>query len=192
MKNGYARSPAPHSVEHTKFTEIYTRYGRLIQAYCARRTSPSQVADAVAEVFLVAWRRLDQMPDIDEALPWLYGTAYRVISHQWRSKTRTRRLVQRLLDVDVAETWTTESIVIHRHEHDQVRLAASRLKPIDQEILRLTIWEELSHAEVGVVLSIDPGAVKQRAYRARQNLTTEYNKLTQERKPPAAQKGGVS
>ncbi|MGC2240781.1 MAG: sigma-70 family RNA polymerase sigma factor, partial [Acidimicrobiia bacterium] len=162
------------------------------QAYCARRTSPSQVADAVAEVFLVAWRRLDQMPEVDEALPWLYGTAYRVISHQWRSKTRTRRLVQRLLDVDVAETWTTEGIVIHRHEHDQVRLAASRLKPIDQEILRLTIWEELSHAEVGVVLSIDPGAVKQRAYRARQNLTTEYNKLTQERKPPAAQKGGVS
>ncbi len=115
-----------------------------------------------------------------------------MISHQWRSKTRTRRLVQRLLDVDVDETWTTEGIVIHRHEHDQVRLAASRLKPIDQEILRLTVWEELSHAEVGVVLSIDPGAVKQRAYRARQNLTTEYNKLTQERKPPAAQKGGVS
>lgn len=192
MKNGYARTPAPRSVEHIKYTELYTRYGKLIHAYCARRTNPSQVADAVAEVFLVAWRRLDQMPDIDEALPWLYGTAYRVISHQWRSKTRARRLVQRLLDLDVAETWTTEGIVIHRHEHDQVRLAASRLKPMDREILRLTIWEELSHAEVGAILSIDPGAVKQRAYRARQNLTTEYNKLTQERKPPAARKGGVS
>ncbi len=69
MKNGYARSPAPHSVEHTKFTEIYTRYGRLIQAYCARRTSPSQVADAVAEVFLVAWRRLDQMPESMKRFP---------------------------------------------------------------------------------------------------------------------------
>jgi RNA polymerase sigma-70 factor, ECF subfamily len=192
MKNGYAKIPAPQSLEHTKFTELYTRYGKLIQAYCARRTSQSQVADAVAETFLVAWRRLDQVPDGDDALPWLYGTAFRVICHQWRSKTRARKLVQRLLDVDVIETWTTEGVVLRHQEHELVRLAASRLKQIDQEVLRLTIWEELSHADVAIALSIEPGAAKQRAYRARQNLTTEYNKLTRERRPPAAQKGGVS
>lgn len=70
--------------------------------------------------------------------------------------------------------------------------ASSRLKPIDQEILRLTLWEELSQADVAVVLGIDPSAVKQRAYRARRNLVTEYQRMTKDRQPPAALKRGES
>jgi RNA polymerase sigma-70 factor (ECF subfamily) len=179
-------------LDHAKFIEIYTRYGKLVQAYCVRRINQSEVADAVAETFLVAWRRLDQIQDVDSALPWLYGTAYRVISHQWRSKARARNLVPRLLGADVAEVWAPEVIVMRRQENDLVMLAASRLKPIDQEILRLTIWEELSHSDLAAALAIEPGAVRQRAYRARRNLTMEYNKLTRDRRPPAAQKRGVS
>lgn len=77
-------------------------------------------------------------------------------------------------------------------EYRVVLQASSHLKPIDQEILRLTLWEELSHAEVAVVLGIEAIAVKQRAYRARQNLADEYRKLTEGRQPPAARKGGES
>jgi RNA polymerase sigma-70 factor (ECF subfamily) len=45
---------------------------------------------------MLAWRKIDEMPLGDGALPWLYAVAYRVISHQWRSVRRYRRLVARL------------------------------------------------------------------------------------------------
>ncbi len=49
--------------DEARFVDIYRRFGKPIQAYCARRTSGSQVADAVADTFLVAWRRIDEVPD---------------------------------------------------------------------------------------------------------------------------------
>jgi DNA-directed RNA polymerase specialized sigma24 family protein len=61
--------------DEARFVEIYRRYSKQIQAYCARRTPGSQVADAVADTFLVAWRRIDQVPEGEATLPWLYGVA---------------------------------------------------------------------------------------------------------------------
>ena len=191
MKPGTQKRQAPADNE-ARFVEIYRRYGKPLQAYCARRTAGSQVADAVAETFLVAWRRIDQVPDGDATLPWLYGVAYRVLSHQWRHKARSRRLTERLRGVADVEPIAPDVLLVRNEEYRVVLSASSRLRPTDQEILRLTLWEELSHADVAVVLGIDAAAVKQRAYRARRNLAAEYQRLTKDRRPPAAQKGGGS
>jgi RNA polymerase sigma factor (sigma-70 family) len=176
--------------DEARFVEIYRRYAQPIQAYCARRTAGPQVADAVADVFLVAWRRVDQIPDGDAALPWLYAVAYRVLSHQWRHKARSRRLLQRLQGLAQIDTFSPDVVVLRNEEYRVVLDAAARLRPIDQEILRLTLWEELSHADVALVLGIAITAVKERAYRARRNLAAEYQKLTEDRQPPAARNGG--
>ena len=191
MKTGIRDRQAPTGDE-ARFVEIYRRFGTPIQAYCARRTASSQVADAVAETFLVAWRRIDQVPDGEATLPWLYGVAYRVVSHQWRHKARSRRLIERLQGVGDVEAGTPDVLLVRSEEYRVVLAASARLRPIDQEILRLTLWEELAHADVAVVLGIEPTAVKQRAYRARRNLAVEYQKLTRDRQPPAARKEGGS
>jgi len=180
------------SDEERRFAEVYRRYGKQIRAYCTRRTDGSDVADAVAETFLVAWRKIDEIPEGEATLPWLYGVAYRVLSHQWRHKARGRRLVEKLSGHADVETPPPDVLVVGSETYRLVIRASSRLRPIDQEILRLTLWEELSHTDAAAVLGIDAAAVKQRAYRARRNLATEYQKLTNERKPPAAQKGGGS
>ena len=85
-----------------------------------------------------------------------------------------------------------EVSVVGNEKYRLVIQASSRLRPIDQEVLRLTLWEEMSHADVAAVLGIGLAAVKQRAYRARRNLATEYQKLTNQPQPPAARKGGGS
>jgi DNA-directed RNA polymerase specialized sigma24 family protein len=57
-----------------------------IAAYCRWRSlSPGDEQDAVAEVFLIAWRRLDQVPRDEKARAWLYAPARRVMSHQARA-----------------------------------------------------------------------------------------------------------
>jgi RNA polymerase sigma-70 factor (ECF subfamily) len=186
------RSPVPVDDVEARFVEIYRRYSRPIQAYCARRTTPSQIADAVSEVFLVTWRRIDQVPEGEAALPWLYAVAFRVLSHQWRHQARSRRLMQRLQGLAEVESLSPDVVLLRSEEHRQVLAATARLRPIDQEILRLTLWEELSHADVAVVLGIEVAAAKERAYRARRNLAAEYQKLTEGHQPPAARKGGGS
>jgi RNA polymerase sigma-70 factor (ECF subfamily) len=176
------------SGEEEHFVELYRRYGRQLHAYCRRRTSPSLAADAVSETFLVAWKKLDEIPVGESALPWLYGVAYRVLSHQWRHSARSRRLMERLGGLAEIGVAPPDVIVMNEEEHRLILKASSRLRPIDQEVLRLTLWEELSHADVAAVLGIEPDAVKQRAYRARRNLAEEYRKMTNN--PPLPTKGG--
>ena len=180
------------SADEARFAEIYRQYGKHIRGYCTRRTDGSDVADAVAETFLVVWRKIEQIPEGEATLPWLYGVAYRVLSHQWRHKARGRRLVEKLGGHTEVESTSPDVLVVRSETYRLVISASSRLRPIDQEILRLTLWEELSHADAATVLGIDAAAVKQRAYRARRNLATEYQKLTKDPQPPAAQKGGGS
>jgi RNA polymerase sigma-70 factor (ECF subfamily) len=180
------------SDEEARFAELYRRYGRQLNAYCLRRTQRSQAADVVAETFLVAWKKIEQVPNGEAALPWLYAVAYRVLSHQWRHRARSQRLIERLRGLADFEPTSPDVLLVRNEEYRLVIKASSRLRPIDQEVLRLTLWEELSHADVARVLGIDASAVKQRAYRARRNLANEYQRLTKDRQPPAAEKGGGS
>jgi DNA-directed RNA polymerase specialized sigma24 family protein len=75
-----------------RFDAVFTSYSSDIVAYCGwRAASASDAQDAAAEVFLIAWRRLDELPEGDAARVWLYATARRVIANQRRS---TRRAVR--------------------------------------------------------------------------------------------------
>jgi RNA polymerase sigma-70 factor (ECF subfamily) len=52
----------------------------------------------------------------------------------------------------------------------------SRLRPKDQELLKLVLWEELTHAQVGVVLGCSTNAVALRLHKARNRLGMELGK----------------
>ena len=56
-----------------RFAQTFEEHYRAVTAYALRRTTPAEAEDAVAETFLVAWRRLDELPE--EAKPWLLGVA---------------------------------------------------------------------------------------------------------------------
>jgi RNA polymerase sigma-70 factor (ECF subfamily) len=132
------------------------------------------------------------MPGGDQILPWLYGVARLELAHQWRHAARGRRLVERLQGVARVDVPSADVYILRSVEHELVAKAASRLQRIDQEVLRLTLWEELSYVDAATVLEISPEAVKQRLFRARKNLTREYRRLDLDRKrPPAARKGGA-
>ncbi len=174
-----------------RFAEIYETFFRRLYGYCLRRATADRVDDVVAETFLIAWRRIDDVPTGDEALPWLYAVAFKVLGNQWRSQTRQRKLEDKLSAVGITPVSSTEDFIIKGQESGQVLQAVSRLKRTDQEILKLAMWEEVSHADITLILGVSPGAVKQRLYEARKNLTREYNRLENKRiKSPAARKGG--
>jgi Sigma-70 region 2 len=57
-----------------RFNALFAAYSRDIVAYCGwRAASGSDAQDAVAEVFLAAWRRIERLPEGDAARVWLYA-----------------------------------------------------------------------------------------------------------------------
>ena len=176
----------------TRFIELYERYYRQVYAYCGRRTTAQRVDDVVADTFLVAWRKIDQVPRGSEVLPWLYGVAYRVLGHEWRGTSRRRRLDRKLRALGKEAPVLPEEVVVMRQESRQVLDALSGLKATDQEILLLTAWEELPQADIAVTLNITIGAVRQRLHEAKKNLANHYDRLDKKRNTtPAAKKGGA-
>jgi RNA polymerase sigma-70 factor (ECF subfamily) len=154
-----------------RFGALYrTRY-RAIYAYVYRRlvSRESDVADVVAEVFVVAWRRLDDIPAGDEELFWLYGVAHRCVLRSQRSAWRRARLLGRLAQDTKVRTSGSAS----NSRSDLVRNAIERLRPRDREVLRLVMWEGLSHAEAGALLGCSVNAVAQRLRTARERLRSE-------------------
>jgi RNA polymerase sigma-70 factor, ECF subfamily len=173
------------------FAELYRRHYRPVRDFCRRRVASDLVDDAVAETFMTAWRRLDDVPAGDEALVWLYRLAFRVIGHQWRSTARRRRLELRIRSLGRGFGCAGEESVIDGEEHRLVLDAAARLGDTDAEVLRLMAWEQLSIVDIAAVLGIAPNAVKQRLHRAKRNLAREYHRLESRGATAVALKGAA-
>jgi RNA polymerase sigma factor (sigma-70 family) len=165
------------SIDEGRFRRAYEQHHHDIRSYCRRRVAAERVDDVVAETFLVAWRRRDDLPDDDLVLPWLYRVAYRVVGHEWRGRSRRQRLDEKLSGVPGPAGDSPEDVAIRSDEAARVLKAATRLKPQDAEILRLLSWEQLTRPEIAEILEISPNLVSKRIQRARKGLTREYNRL---------------
>ena len=99
-----------------RFREMYQANQRRILAYFLRRTDATSARDGAAETFLVAWRRIDEVPRGDRTLPWLYGVARRVLANQRRSRNRQDSLVRKLTESGPTEEQSPEVIVLRRAE----------------------------------------------------------------------------
>jgi RNA polymerase sigma-70 factor (ECF subfamily) len=152
-----------------------------IRRYCARRLPMSEVDDATAEVFLVAWRRIESVPGGPDARYWLYGVARNVVRNTERAARRRTRLSLRLLPVRQTSAPGPEPVVIRLSEDAEVLEAIAALRPADQEILRLSVWEELSNQEIAAVLGIEAHAVTMRLSRARRRLSRRLGMASADR-----------
>lgn len=174
------------------FDRLYEQHHRHVLAYCARRAAPADADDAAAEVFAVAWRRREDVPGGDRVLPWLYGVARNVLSHQRRSSQRFRRLTSRVANVQDPLPPTPDAVVVEQEEYALVRDAVGSLKANDREVLLLSAWEGLSHSQIAEALGLSAAAVDKRLTRAKQRLAKQYE--TQSRfkmhRPPASAAGG--
>jgi RNA polymerase sigma-70 factor (ECF subfamily) len=151
------------------FELLYAAHHRAILSYCARRCSRWDAWDAAAEVFVVAWRRFDEIPPPDEARAWLIGVAFRVLANQRRSADRRARLFEKARR-DRAWAPMPDEQLLRNEEDREVIEALSRLSRTDREIVQLALWEELSPSEIATVLGISRDAVDQRFYRAKKRL----------------------
>ncbi len=154
-----------------EFELIYTTHYDAVLRYCLRRSSMQDALDAAGETFAVAWRRRDALPS-DRPLPWLYGTAKRVLSNQRRSTARQSKTVRRMRPEHGFEPGP-EAQAVHHAEVAEILDALDRLGPDDREIIRLAGWEELPRDGIAEVLGCSPNAATKRLHRALNHLAAE-------------------
>ncbi|VAV98824.1 hypothetical protein MNBD_ACTINO01-1779 [hydrothermal vent metagenome] len=152
-----------------RFTRMYEAYYADVLAYCARRVSRTDAEDVANEVFTVLWRKID-IVESDTAAAWLYSVAYRAITNRWRGAARHRKLRERLGGLGYHPPDTIDTIVVRRDQDRRVLDAVARLKSTDQEVLRLSAWEELTAPEIAQVVGCSVSTAEQRLHRAKKRL----------------------
>jgi RNA polymerase sigma factor (sigma-70 family) len=150
-----------------RFTSLYRTHHAQVRHFAHRRVGADLAEEIVADTFLVAWRRIDVVPDT--ALPWLYQVALYEMANLRRRKAKTRRLDAALRESNPGAAFPPG----HEGASDLVHAVArafESLKPSEQEILRLSAWEHLSAVEGAAVLLCSVSAYRMRLHRARANL----------------------
>jgi RNA polymerase sigma factor (sigma-70 family) len=162
---------ASHAPRLARFRAVYETNYHHVLGYVLRRTASREDAeDVVAETFLTAWRRLEQVPAGSEARPWLYGVARNVLANQRRGERRRGRLTGLL---------HAESVLPSLHPADadseiaRTAAALARLGADDRELLTLAAWEGLDPGEIAIVLGCSRNAARIRLHRVRRRLARE-------------------
>lgn len=154
-----------------RFEELFARTQTALMGYAVRRVSdPADAADVVAETYLVAWRRLDELPPGEETRLWLFGVARRVLANHHRGERRRLALADRL-----REELGTGPDLPPPDSSGAVGRAMRRLSDDDRELLTLLAWEGLSREEVAVTLGVSRAVVRLRLHRARGRLAVALN-----------------
>jgi len=167
MENPLVDDPTGKSDRAAQFEAFYNAHFQEISGYVRRRVPEQEAADVIARVFVVAWRRFDQIPPPPERRPWLFGVARHSVSDYRRSGLRRLRLHARLAqeaELVSSSAETPDAL------HARVTAAIARLRPRDREALQLVLWDDLTHAEAAAVLGCSENAVGLRLRRARARL----------------------
>jgi RNA polymerase sigma factor (sigma-70 family) len=169
--NPEAAEVLPREIAEQRFSGLYRAYARELLGYALRRCAdPDEAADVVAETFLIAWRRLADVPPSEEARLWLYGTARNVLSNQKRGAHRRDALTQRLREE------LHRQLPDHRpEERGRFLKALAGLGESDRELLTLIGWEGLTPTQAARALGITPLAARTRLHRARRRLRALLN-----------------
>jgi RNA polymerase sigma-70 factor (ECF subfamily) len=147
-------------LDDDRLATLWDRHADQVYAYARRRVGASDAPDVVPEVFSVAVAKVAKVPD--EALPWLYRTAWNVIANHWRAEERRARLVVAARNSrDPADDVVESAALVD---------VLTSLSDADREALLLTAWEGLDVSDAARVAGCTRSTMSVRLHRARRRL----------------------
>jgi RNA polymerase sigma factor (sigma-70 family) len=153
-----------------RFEALYRQHFRGVLGYALARLEPERAKDACAETFLVAWRRLDDVPA--EPAAWLYGVARKVVAAQLRGDSRRDALAERLAAPGYREPGHPLDPADQVTQREAALAALARLGERDRELLTLLAWHGLTAGQAAEVLGLTSLTFAVRLHRARRRLAS--------------------
>jgi RNA polymerase sigma factor (sigma-70 family) len=157
------------AADAARFAALYAETNADVLAFLLRRCpTPEDAADCLAETYLVAWEKRNQLPAGVQARPWLFGVARNVMrrghERHRRLATITQSLAQELQSAASARP------ALAPDAPGSIAAALAELSAVDQEIITMISWDGLTPRQIGQVLGISANVVRVRAHRARARL----------------------
>lgn len=134
------------------------------------RETAAAAEDVAQETFVRAYENLDRFEDGRPLRPWLLAIAANVARNRKRSRGRYWAAIRRWWQAQRTEKAVTALAQDERDDAHLLWQAIQRLSTAHQQALYLRYFLDMAEAEMAEVLSVAPGTVKSRLYRARKAL----------------------
>lgn len=165
-QSAFVADPILHRVaagDPTAVQECLDRYGGLVWSLCRRFCAQREEAeDAVQDVFIEIWNKAARYdPSLSSEITFVAMIARRRLIDRGRRR-------QRVVPSDALEDETrlpaaddrAQEMVDVGDEVDRAQKALDQLRPDEQKVLRLSIYEGLSHDQISRATSLPLGTVK--------------------------------
>lgn len=160
-----ALSTAPVSFDTDR---LYREYAPAVRRWAGKlNRHQSEVEDIVQEVFLVAHRRLPDIPELRHPAPWLFRITTNVVRHRWREQRRRGDLRRLQLAEEPEARPTPLEDLEHRQKMVKLSHALDALDDEDRQLLYLCDVRCLPTSRVTAMTGIKPQTLRVRRFRAR-------------------------
>jgi len=149
------------------FVALYEDHVDVVMSYCLRHLAPTNAEDAVSDTFLVAWRKLDEIPP--EPRGWLIVTARNTIRNRYRTQSRALALEDRLRQI---ARLAADPADVTAERRADLLTALESLTDDEREAILLVSWDGLTGVDAARALGCSHGALRVRVHRARQKMAT--------------------
>ena len=147
--------------------DLHREHAAVLARYAFRcGVVGDDVEDVIADVFIIAWRKLDAVPAAPDDRLWLLGVTRNVVARHREGRWRRGRLVERLTATAQDRDGGTAAELM------ALRDAIRQLPPKDRDVVQLVLWEGLTHEQVAAVLGCSANASRLRLHRAKARLRT--------------------
>ena len=170
----------PADLAPSEFADLYTEHSRAIY-YLALRFlgDPDKAEDATHDVFLKAFRKMDQFRGEASWRTWLYRIAInhcRNLQQAWHGRHVFSNADEVIMDNAPARTDSPLRVLELKELGQRIQKTLDGLSDEYRLLLLLVADEHLSYEEVGELTEQSPDAVRGKLHRARKAFAALFEK----------------
>ena len=179
-------APALHSdnpldaLGESEFADLYAEHSRAIFYLALRMLSdPQKAEDATHDVFLKAYRKMDQFRGESTWRTWLYRIAInhcRNLQQAWNERHMVTNADDAVWETTAAKADSPLRVLETKELGQRIQKALDGLAPEYRLLLLLVADQELSYEQVGALTDQSSDAVRGKLHRARKAFTVLFEK----------------
>ena len=155
------------------FDELFLRYARKLQGFFWRRTggNEAEAADLTQEVFLRVWEKAKRYNPSTNVHTWVFSIAYNLLTDHYRHIGYQEQYTAYVQSSETEAKDENVSILLDKEQFDKaLSEVLTALSEAEQLLFDLRFTQELSVAEIAVIIQIPEGTVKSRLHSLTQKL----------------------
>jgi RNA polymerase sigma-70 factor (ECF subfamily) len=155
--------------DEAAFRELYGLFSGRTRRFAETLLDRDSAKDVQQEVWLTVYKRIAQLADPGALRTWLYMTTrHAAIDLLRRRKRESELLALHAQEPEAASVQDGEGSEFP--DSEVIRSAVTRLPAAQREVVMLRYWEDLSYAEIAIVIGCSIGTVRSRLHYARRAL----------------------